>query len=74
MPSMPGKRAKADPLEANPERGRRGDFLKIAVTLPAKMLGDLKDPGPRRRTRGEKDRDISGWVREVVSDLLRLGV
>ncbi len=31
---------KADALEANPERGHRGDFLTITVAMPAKMLGD----------------------------------
>ena len=68
---MPNEQREADALEANPERGNRGDFLKITVTMPAKMLGDLKTLGLRRRARGEKDTDISSLVREAVSVLVR---
>ena len=57
--------------EPNPERGLRGDFLKITVTIPARMLGDLKILGLRRRATGQKDTDISSLVREAVADLLR---
>ncbi len=69
--SMKSKQHKAEVLEANPERGRRGDFLKITITMPAKMLGDLQTLGLRRRTRGQKDTNISSLVREAVSALLR---
>ncbi len=68
---MQSEQLKTGALEANPERGHRGDFLKITVTMPAKMLGDLKILGLRRRARGEKDTDISSLVREAVSVLLR---
>jgi len=68
---MQNEHHRADALEANPERGHRGDFLKITVTMPAKMLGDLKTLGLRRRARGEKDTDISSLVREAVIVLLR---
>ncbi len=68
---MQSEQHKIGALEANPERGHRGDFLKITVTMPAKMLGDLKILGLRRRARGEKDTDISSLVREAVSVLLR---
>ncbi len=57
--------------EPNPERGLRGDFLKITITMPAKMLGDLKIFGLRRRANGQKDTDISSLIREAVADLLR---
>ncbi len=67
---MQNEQHKTDVLEANPERGHRGDFLKITITMPAKMLGDLKTLGLRRRARGEKDTDISNFVREAVSVLL----
>jgi hypothetical protein len=57
--------------EPNPERGLRGDFLKITITMAAKMLGDLKILGLRRRANGQKDTDISSLIREAVADLLR---
>ena len=57
--------------DPNPERGLRGDFLKITVTIPAKMLGDLKIFGLRRRAKGRKDTDISSLIREAVADLLQ---
>ncbi len=68
---MKSKQHKVEVLEANPERGHRGDFLKITITMPAKMLGDLQTLGLRRRTRGQKDTNISSLVREAVSALLR---
>ncbi len=64
-------RREATIQEPNPERGLRGDFLKITVTMPAKMLGDLKVLGLRRRADGRKDTDISSLIREAVADLLR---
>ena len=57
--------------DPNPERGLRGYFLKITVTIPAKMLGDLKIFGLRRRAKGRKDTDISSLIREAVADLLQ---
>ena len=60
--------------DPNPERGLRGDFLKITVTMPAKMLGDLKVLGLRRRAGGRKDTDVSSLIREAVADLLQKDV
>lgn len=57
--------------DPNPERGLRGDFLKITVTIPAKMLSDLKVLGLRRRAIGRKDTDASSLIREAVADLLQ---
>ena len=62
---------KAVALDANPERGHRGNFLKITITMPAEMLGDLKTLGLRRRERGLKDTDVSSLVREAVAELLQ---
>jgi hypothetical protein len=68
---MSNGRRKATIQEPNPERGLRGDFLKITVTIPARMLGDLKTLGLRRRATGQKDTDISSLIREALADLLR---
>jgi len=57
--------------DPNPKRGSRGDFLKITVTVPAKMLTDLKVLGLRRRASGRKDTDVSSLIREAVADLLQ---
>ena len=70
-PIMSIKLQKSAVPDANPERGHRGDFLKITITMSAQMLGDLKTLGLRRRERGQKDTDVSSLVREAVSDLLR---
>ena len=67
---MNAKRQAAAILEANPERGHRGDFLKITVTMPAAMLGDLKSLGMERRGQGQKDTDVSSLIREAVTILL----
>lgn len=68
-----GHRA-ATSQDPNPERGLRGNFLKITITIPAKMLGDLKILGLRRRASGRKDTDVSSLIREAVADLLQKDV
>ena len=68
---MSNGRREATIQEPNPERGLRGDFLKITITMPARMLGDLKIFGLRRRANGRKDTDISSLIREAVAELLR---
>ena len=57
--------------DPNPKRGLRGDFLKITITIPVKMLSDLKFLGLRRRANGRKDTDVSSLIREAVADLLQ---
>jgi len=57
--------------EPNPDRGLRGDFLKITITISTKMLGDLKFLGLHRRANGRKDTDISSLIREAAANLLR---
>jgi len=56
---------------SNPERGKRGDFLKATITISAELLGELKQMGLRRRARGLKDTDVSSLVREAVVDLIK---
>ncbi|MEE8151639.1 MAG: hypothetical protein V3T76_01215 [candidate division NC10 bacterium] len=68
---MSNGRREATTQDPNPERGLRGDFLKITITMPAKMLGDLKVLGLRRRANGRKDTDVSSLIREAVADLLQ---
>ena len=68
MDNGPGKSGIEDP---NPERGLRGNFLKITITIPASVLGELKDLGLRRRASGQKDTDVSSLIREAVAELLR---
>ena len=65
---MTKKKSSAD--SANPERGQRGGFLKLTITMPAEMLTELKMLGMKRRTGGEKDTGVSELIREAVSDLL----
>ena len=57
--------------DPNPDRGLRGDFLKITVTIPAQRLGDLKMLGLHRRAHGQKNTDVSSLIREAVADLLQ---
>ncbi len=53
------------------DRGLRGDFLKITITVPSKMLVDLKGLGLRRRVICHKDTDVPSPLREAMADLLR---
>jgi hypothetical protein len=57
-------------IEANAPRGERANFLKITITMPADMLGALKDLGIKRKATGETDTDVSSLIRESVVNLL----
>ncbi len=54
-------------IQANPERGERGNFLKITMTLPPAMLGKLRQLGLERKAEGKRDTDVSSLIREAVS-------
>jgi len=68
---MSNGRRKATSRDPNPERGLRGDFLEITITIPAKMFDDLKALGFQRRIDGQKNTDISNLLREAAVNLLR---
>lgn len=57
-------------IDANPERGERGDFLKLTITMPAAMLTALRTVGIQRRARGQKNTTASELIREAVSNLI----
>jgi len=62
-------------IEANPEHGSKGDFVKVSVTLPPQVYEIIMDEqkrrkveGPKRRRAGEKaePHGISAIIREAV--------
>jgi len=66
---------KAETIEANPEHGSKGDFVKVSVTLPPQVYEIIMDEqkrrkveGPKRRRAGEKaePHGISAIIREAV--------
>ena len=58
-------------LEANPERGQRGDFLNITVRLPAEMLTEIQSLGVKRRQQKKSNRTQSAIIREAIADLIQ---
>ena len=70
-PAKPRRKPKT--LEPNPERGMRGDFLKVAITMPVEMLTQVKVLGLRRRAAGQKDTDVSSLFREAMAEFLKKG-
>lgn len=52
------------------ERGERGHFLKVTVTLPPETFSDLKKLGIERKLSGEKDTDVSSLIRESLNSFL----
>ena len=63
-------RAKAT-TEPNPERGLRGDYLKVTITLPPEMLADLRTAGIELRAQGEKNTGVSEMIRRAVAGYLQ---
>ena len=65
----PKKEAAATPPTQVP-RGQRADFLRIVVTLPAELLGELRVLGMKRKANKQKDTDASSLIREAVTEFL----
>lgn len=61
---MPGRAKKIIP---NPERGERGDFGKLSITMPQEMIDALDDIKRQRRRAKEKNGDFSSLIREAVA-------
>jgi len=59
---MPKKRD----IEANPARGKRGDFERVTITMPPEMLDALEDIRRKRKRAKEKNSDISSLIREAI--------
>ncbi len=64
-------RGKPKTIEPNPARGTRGAFLKVAITMSAEMLTEVKILGTRRRAAGQKDTDVSCLFREAMAEFLK---
>ena len=60
-------------VEANPPHGRRGEFVKVTVTLPPAVYGLIAQEAMRRKTAKERDPLISAIVREAVMAYLAAG-
>jgi hypothetical protein len=58
---------KKSPIEANPPRGSRGNFLQITAQMSVEMLSELRAAGLRRRAKGMIDTDVSSLIREAVT-------
>jgi len=58
-------------IEANPERGQRGDFVKITVTIAPEMLERILTVGVQRKARkaGEPSA-TSEMIREAIGEWL----
>jgi hypothetical protein len=57
--------------DPNPDKGERGDFLRVTVTLPEQMIGELQSLGRRRKRNKKKNTTISALVREFVAEGLK---
>lgn len=68
--SRPRPLERSRAIEPNPTRGERGDFLRVTITLPAELLGALREVGLRRRANGQRDTSVSALVREAAAKLV----
>ncbi len=71
-PAPPLAAARAS-LEANPPHGRRGEFVKVTVTLPPEIYGLIAQEAMRRKMAKERDPLISAIVREAIVAYLEAG-
>ena len=60
-------------LEANPPHSRRGEFVKVTVTLPPEVYGLIAQEAMRRKMAKERDPLISAIVREAIVAYLEAG-
>ena len=64
------KPAEAPHLTVNPERGERGGFLKVTITLPTDLLIALRTEGTKRRGEGQQNTSVSELIREFCAAML----
>ncbi len=53
-------------IDPNPEKGKRGDFLKVTITLSPEIFQLLNEESTRRRLEGQKPATVSGLIRESI--------
>ncbi len=70
-PVAPPRREEPLDYDPNPDKGGRGDFLRVTVTLPEQMIGELQSLGRRRKRNKKKNTTISALVREFVAEGLK---
>ena len=58
---------KAKTLIPNPERGNRGDFERLTITMPPDMVEALELIRRQRKRAKEKNTDLSSLIREAVA-------
>jgi hypothetical protein len=51
----------------NPERGSRGDFERLTITMHPEMVGALEAVRRQRKNAKEKNTEISSLIREAVA-------
>lgn len=57
-------------FEPNPERGKRGDFSKITITMPLDMIEALEAIRMKKKRAKERNADMSSLIREAVANWL----
>lgn len=51
----------------NPQRGNRGDFKRLSLTLPKEMLDSLRTIGLKRRVNEKPNYELTAIVREALA-------
>ena len=72
-PTAPAPAVAPESVEANPPHGRRGEFVKVTVTLPPEVYGLIAQEAMRRKMAKERDPLISAIVREAIVTYLAAG-
>ena len=57
--------------DANPPRGKRGDFRKVSITIPPEAYEKLVRESTRRKLAREPNQLMSALVREAVVQYLK---
>ena len=62
---------KSGGLEPNPPHGEKGGFLKVTITLPPELYARLAEEATRRKTRKERNAQVSAILREAAAAYLK---
>ena len=52
------------------ERGNRGHFIRVGITMDPKMVAELKKLGIKLQSLGYKDFDLSSLIRGACKNLI----
>lgn len=57
-------------MDPNPQKGERGSFSRLSLTLPESMLNTLRSVSLERKITKKKNVEVNAIVREAIAEFI----